>query len=302
MATTHPVNAEAPAGVSTLWSAIAHPAYVGFQLLWVVALVARWRASDGHVRRQLAWVVGAAAISVAALVVGTAALGNSRPGADRHHPAPGHGGLGDRARPARRGVLRPDLDVADRPRVEGPPHRHRPCGSGSPRRDRRHAVAGRPGRPPRRRPVARDRRGRPAEGARRPARRSDRSGPPRPEPRGRRRRPQHRPPAGRPPLARGGQALRRPRRPGSARDRPPQRLGGDRPTTAGRPPRGPQRARAAGARADGTRAVERGDLRGAPPEHQDRRAGRQHDLHEARAAPDATSNRRVLAVLAFVRT
>ena len=31
-----------------LWTAIAHPAYFGFQVLWVVALVARWRSS----RRQ----------------------------------------------------------------------------------------------------------------------------------------------------------------------------------------------------------------------------------------------------------
>ena len=65
--TTHPIHADAPDVVTTLWSAIAHPTYVGFQLLWVVALVARWRSSDGHVRRQLAWLVGAAAISVVAL-------------------------------------------------------------------------------------------------------------------------------------------------------------------------------------------------------------------------------------------
>ena len=60
--TTHPLNADgARRRSTTLWSALAHPAYVGFQLLWVVALVARWRSSDGHVRRQLAWLVGAAA-------------------------------------------------------------------------------------------------------------------------------------------------------------------------------------------------------------------------------------------------
>jgi DNA-binding CsgD family transcriptional regulator len=80
MTTTHPIHADAPDVVTTLWSAIAHPAYVGFQLLWVVALVTRWRSSDGHVRRQLAWVVGAAAISVAALGLGLVLWGTPVPG------------------------------------------------------------------------------------------------------------------------------------------------------------------------------------------------------------------------------
>ena len=68
---THPVNAEAPAVVSTVWSALAHPAYVGFQVLWVVAVVARWRTSDGVVRRQLSWLVGAVGCSAALLVSGS---------------------------------------------------------------------------------------------------------------------------------------------------------------------------------------------------------------------------------------
>ncbi len=78
--TPHPLNAEAPAAAAHLWSALAHPAYVGFQVLWVVAVVARWRTSGGHVRRQLAWLVGAAAISLAALVIGLAGWGTPRPG------------------------------------------------------------------------------------------------------------------------------------------------------------------------------------------------------------------------------
>jgi DNA-binding CsgD family transcriptional regulator len=78
--TTHPVNAQAPAAVSTLWATIAHPAYVGFQILWVVALATRWRSADGHIRRQLAWVVTAAALSVASLVVGLAIWGTPVPG------------------------------------------------------------------------------------------------------------------------------------------------------------------------------------------------------------------------------
>jgi DNA-binding CsgD family transcriptional regulator len=46
----------------------------------VVAVVARWRSSDGHVRRQLAWLGFAAACSVAALIVGLVGWGTARPG------------------------------------------------------------------------------------------------------------------------------------------------------------------------------------------------------------------------------
>ena len=76
----HPVNGSSPPVVSALWSAVAHPAYVLFQVLWVVAVVSRWRSADGHVRRQLAWLVLAAACSVAALIVGLAGWGTPRPG------------------------------------------------------------------------------------------------------------------------------------------------------------------------------------------------------------------------------
>ena len=37
--TTHPFATSTPDVVEQLWAAIAHPAYVAFQLLWVVALV-----------------------------------------------------------------------------------------------------------------------------------------------------------------------------------------------------------------------------------------------------------------------
>jgi DNA-binding CsgD family transcriptional regulator len=70
--TAHPVNRVTPAAVTALWSAVAHPAYAGFQLLWVLAVIARWRTSGGHVRRQLAWLAAAAAGSVAALAAGLA--------------------------------------------------------------------------------------------------------------------------------------------------------------------------------------------------------------------------------------
>jgi len=75
-----PVSSSAPAAASDIWSGIAHPAYVGFQVLWVVAVLARWRTSDGHVRQQLAWLVAAAAVSVVALVVGLAGWGTPRAG------------------------------------------------------------------------------------------------------------------------------------------------------------------------------------------------------------------------------
>jgi DNA-binding CsgD family transcriptional regulator len=78
--TTHPLNAHSPHWASSTWSVIAHPAYVGFQFLWVVAVVDRWRSANGHVRRQLAWLVFAAAVSVVALVIGLAGWQTPRPG------------------------------------------------------------------------------------------------------------------------------------------------------------------------------------------------------------------------------
>ncbi|MCW2758846.1 MAG: LuxR family transcriptional regulator [Nocardioidaceae bacterium] len=78
--TVHPLHATAPVAVSHVWNALAHPSYVGFQVLWVVAVAARWRSSGGHVRRQLTWLVLAAAVSVAALGVGLAVGGSPTPG------------------------------------------------------------------------------------------------------------------------------------------------------------------------------------------------------------------------------
>ncbi len=80
VSTTHPFTTSTPEVVSSIWGATAHPVYFAFQVLWVVALVTRWRSSDGHVRRQLLWVGAAAAISVATLVVGLAIWGTPVPG------------------------------------------------------------------------------------------------------------------------------------------------------------------------------------------------------------------------------
>ena len=78
--TAHPVSATAPAAVSTLWSAVAHPAYVVLQLLWVLAVITRWRASTPTARGPLVLLVVAAAVSVAVLAAGLAVGGTPVPG------------------------------------------------------------------------------------------------------------------------------------------------------------------------------------------------------------------------------
>ena len=80
MNTAHPVNDNAPAVVSSLWSAVAHPLYAGFQILWVIAVTVRWRSARGHVRFQLACLALACFGSVAALIVGLAVWHTDRPG------------------------------------------------------------------------------------------------------------------------------------------------------------------------------------------------------------------------------
>jgi DNA-binding CsgD family transcriptional regulator len=78
--TPHPINGNAPTFVAGVWSAVAHSAYVWFQVLWVIAIASRWRAARGHVRFQLACLAIASAVSVAALVVGLALWQTARPG------------------------------------------------------------------------------------------------------------------------------------------------------------------------------------------------------------------------------
>ncbi|MCU1688359.1 MAG: LuxR family transcriptional regulator [Jatrophihabitantaceae bacterium] len=78
--TAHPINAIAPDWAASAWSAIAHPAYAGFQILWVVAVATRWRSSGGVVRNQLALLIVESAASLAALGVGLAGWGSPTPG------------------------------------------------------------------------------------------------------------------------------------------------------------------------------------------------------------------------------
>lgn len=68
--TPHPLAATTPPLVETLWNALSIPSFIAFQLLWVVAVVARLVRRDGRVRRQLGWLLLAAGVSVALLVVG----------------------------------------------------------------------------------------------------------------------------------------------------------------------------------------------------------------------------------------
>jgi DNA-binding CsgD family transcriptional regulator len=78
--TVHPLNPTIPSPVAAVWGIVAHPVYAIAQMLWVVAVVLRWRRSHGGVRRQVAWLVGAAAISVGALLIGLLVGGSPIPG------------------------------------------------------------------------------------------------------------------------------------------------------------------------------------------------------------------------------
>lgn len=75
----HPLHLGGYSVAFAVWSHLAHPSYAAFQVLWVVVVVQRWRAAEGHVRHQLAVVLAAATVSVVALLVGLAWWGS--PGA-----------------------------------------------------------------------------------------------------------------------------------------------------------------------------------------------------------------------------
>jgi DNA-binding CsgD family transcriptional regulator len=78
--TAHPFNSASPSSVTDTWTTIAHPAYFSFQMLWIVAVVVRWLSAGPSVRRQLTWLISAAAVSVVALVIGLVAADTPRPG------------------------------------------------------------------------------------------------------------------------------------------------------------------------------------------------------------------------------
>lgn len=62
------------------WSAVAHTTFAAFQAIWLVAVVARWRTSGPAVRRQLGFVGGSVAFSLVALATGLIGWGVPTPG------------------------------------------------------------------------------------------------------------------------------------------------------------------------------------------------------------------------------
>jgi hypothetical protein len=78
--TTHPFSLGGLDHARDVWRVLAHPFYIALQLLWVLAVVARWRQSDVVVRRQLAVMLAAVAASAVALVVGLLVAGTPRAG------------------------------------------------------------------------------------------------------------------------------------------------------------------------------------------------------------------------------
>lgn len=76
----HPFADATPPLAATIWNALSIPSFIAFQVLWVVAVVARLARRDGAARRQLGWLLAAAAVSVALLVVGLVVWGSPRAG------------------------------------------------------------------------------------------------------------------------------------------------------------------------------------------------------------------------------
>ena len=66
--------------VEGIWSPVANTAFAAFQFVWLVAVVARWRASGPTIRRQLVVVGASVAVSLAALLVGLVGWGSPTPG------------------------------------------------------------------------------------------------------------------------------------------------------------------------------------------------------------------------------
>lgn len=63
-----------------IWPAISIPTYIGLQILWLPALIVRWRQSDAVVRRQLLAVLGVLTVALVALVVGLVGFQTATPG------------------------------------------------------------------------------------------------------------------------------------------------------------------------------------------------------------------------------
>lgn len=66
--------------VEAVWTPVSRTAFAVFQVLWIVAVAIRWRSSSAAVRRQLVVLGAAAALSVAALIIGLVGWGSPVPG------------------------------------------------------------------------------------------------------------------------------------------------------------------------------------------------------------------------------
>lgn len=78
--TPHPLALSGGETADAVWSVLAHTSYAAFQLLWVIAVVVRWRLSSGSARTQLAVMLLAVGVSAAALIVGLVVAGTPRAG------------------------------------------------------------------------------------------------------------------------------------------------------------------------------------------------------------------------------
>lgn len=80
IARPHPFTVPGGSVATSVWSALAHPSYAVCQLLWLVAVVIRWVTSGPLVRRQLAVLVGPVAVAAITLVAGLALWDTPTPG------------------------------------------------------------------------------------------------------------------------------------------------------------------------------------------------------------------------------
>ncbi len=78
--TPHPFTIAGTGTAIHVWDIAARTTYVLFQVVWLIAVIARWRASGRVVRRQLAVVGAAVAISLVALAGGLAMWGSPTAG------------------------------------------------------------------------------------------------------------------------------------------------------------------------------------------------------------------------------
>ncbi|UDY36041.1 helix-turn-helix domain-containing protein [Dermatobacter hominis] len=78
--TPYPFSVGGDDAAASLWDALSRPTFVAFQVLWLAAVVARWRVSGPTVRRQLTVVGLAVGASLVALCVGLVGWGTPTPG------------------------------------------------------------------------------------------------------------------------------------------------------------------------------------------------------------------------------